>query len=278
MFWALTYFRPLFFVVSPSFCYDSYMSQWSTKRQFSYLSGVFLFLLITIGTPVYFYFFNNPPTCSDRKQNGDEAGIDCGGVCARFCTQDTLPPIVLWQRMSRVSDGFHNALAFVENPNHDATLVNASYSFKLFDKTNVLIAERRGRVSLPPKIVVPIFEGTITTGSDVPARITFEVAGTNWQKEAMEVPLVVVSNTVYSNEDGFPRVSGILTNKSLKTIEPLYAVAVVYDNEGNAMAFSRTLLDPLLKNASAEAVFTWREDFPTSYSKIEILPQVLIGH
>ena len=237
-----------------------------------------MFLLLVIGTPVYFYFFNKPATCSDRKQNGNETGIDCGGSCARFCSQDTLAPIVFWQRMAKVSDGFHNAIAYVQNPNHDATLIDASYSFKLFDRSNVLVAERRGKISLPPKVIIPIFEGAITTGSDVPVRITFEISGTNWQKNPMEVPLVTVSNTFYSEEDGFPRISGTLTNQSLQTIQPLYAVAVVFDREGNAMAFSRTVIDSLAKNETAEAVFTWREAFPSSYSKIEIIPQVLLSH
>lgn len=42
--------------------------------------------LIVFGGLIYLGYFllvKPPPTCTDRKQNQDETGVDCGGVCAR---------------------------------------------------------------------------------------------------------------------------------------------------------------------------------------------------
>ncbi len=60
-------------------------------------------------------------------------------------------------------------------------------------------------------------------------------------------------------------------------IAPLKVLAVVFDLDGNAMAFSRTIVDSLDKNESTDVVFTWRKLFPSQYSKIEIIPQVEVG-
>ncbi len=173
------------------------MSSWSLKRQASYVGAILVFLLLVIGTPVYFYFFTTPPTCSDGKKNGDETQIDCGGSCPRFCAQDTLAPIVLWQRTSEVSPGFYNAVAYVENPNHDALLARASYVFKLYDAENILVTEKRGMINLPPNATTAVFETPLQTGTVVPSRITFDITGSDWQKMKAKAPIIQTTDTIY---------------------------------------------------------------------------------
>lgn len=91
-------------------------SQWVAKRKLFY--GIFsiVALVLVIGVPLFFVLYKTP-TCFDGKQNQNEKGIDCGGVCTRLCSSDIANPIVLWQRSFVVTDGVYNAVAYVQNPN-----------------------------------------------------------------------------------------------------------------------------------------------------------------
>ena len=65
-------------------------------------------------------------------------------------------------------------LAYVENPNPTAEVVNTRYSFKLYNAENVLIGEKTGVVTIGPKSVRPIIETGIETFKQVPTRVSFE--------------------------------------------------------------------------------------------------------
>ena len=70
---------------------------WAQRRKFLYytvaiiIGAVFLIF-------VYESLFTAPPTCFDKKQNGNEIGVDCGGSCSLVCPSATRAPAVLWAR------------------------------------------------------------------------------------------------------------------------------------------------------------------------------------
>ena len=55
---------------------------WAAKKQLTYL----LFALVAVAGLIAAIWLNiTAPSCTDGKQNQDEQGIDCGGVCAKEC-------------------------------------------------------------------------------------------------------------------------------------------------------------------------------------------------
>ena len=65
------------------FLYTYLMSiSWAVKKQLTYFS---VFLIIIIGVAVGFYLNITVPSCTDKKQNQDEKGVDCGGQCSKEC-------------------------------------------------------------------------------------------------------------------------------------------------------------------------------------------------
>lgn len=244
---------------------------WSSKRQISYLAVLILAILIIVGLPIFFIAYN-PPSCNDNKQNGDEAGVDCGGSCRRLCDFQRPNPVVLWTRIDRVVSGTYNAVAYVENTNLDVGVSKVSYSFRLYDATGILVSERRGVTSIPPNKSFTIFEGGISSGERLPVRVNFEFTSPfSWQPATNLATAIRISDKQLIEKSGLPRVEAVAENTSLAAISNLELVALVSDLEDNVIAFSRTKIDFLDKGVSVPVVFTWPEKFSTTASKVDIL-------
>ena len=81
---------------------------------------ILLVVLTVVGGAVFAYVWpivNQAPTCTDGKQNGDELGVDCGGGCVDFCSNQITMPTVLWSRAFPVTTNVYNATAYIENKN-----------------------------------------------------------------------------------------------------------------------------------------------------------------
>jgi hypothetical protein len=250
------------------------MSTWATARKTKYTLGVFLFFFIIIGVWGFFRF-HKPETCSDGKQNQNEEGVDCGGICSLACSTSVLSPTVLWSRTFPIAHGFYNAVAFIENQNQNLGVKSVVYRFKLYDAENVLVAERVGKTFLLPNEKFAIFEPRINTGERIPKRTFFEfIQFSDWIKNNKENPKILVRGEKFSNIDIFPRVDAILQNGTVANISDIGVVAIVYDKNDNAMAVSSTKVDMLPADSSYNIAFTWDVPFSSSPSRVEIIPRV----
>jgi hypothetical protein len=247
---------------------------WSSRRRTAYTAFTFLFLLIAAGA-IFYFFFYEAPTCFDGRQNGDEAGVDCGGACPTLCAFQTLEPVVLWSRAFRVTDGVYNALAYVENPNGNVGIQEIAYTFKIFDERNILIAERKGKTFISPNGISPVFEGGIATGVRIPAITFFELDGTaEWTVIKDRSKPLDVENKTLSNTNAIPRIDATLRNNSVNEFSDIEIIAVVFDLNDNAMASSKTFVNFMPKKSSQNIVFTWPQSFPSSVSRVEIIPRI----
>lgn len=250
------------------------MASWATTRKFMYTAGVILFFgVITAG--LYFLRYYEAPSCTDGKHNQDEEGTDCGGSCAVVCPVNIAEPIVLWSRVFSVTGGIHNAVAYVENPNQGVGVQMATYRFKLYDENNVLVLERVGKGFIAPKERFAVFEPRLNTGNRVPKRAFFEfVRFSDWTKVPQEMPKMIVRGEKFSNLSSSPRVDAVLQNGTIVDINDIDVAAIVYDENDNAMAVSATKVDVLKADAIYNLAFTWEEPFPSSPSRVEIIPRV----
>jgi hypothetical protein len=251
--------------------YLSHMTSWAAKKQFTYLSLFIGVLLVLVGIPL-FAFFYEAPTCFDGKHNGRETGIDCGGSCKQLCSADFLSPIVSWRLAHRVTSSTYNLVAYVENPNVEATASNVVYRFKVYDRNGILITHVEGVTDLMPQKVTPIFEGGVQVGTRVPATITFEfLTDPFWRKGVNDNEIFVTESRV-SRTDSRPRLDAMVENRSLYAEHAISFIAIVYDENNNAFASSKTVLSTLNPKSKLPIVFTWPEAFARSVSRIEIIP------
>jgi len=233
--------------------------------------GLF-FLSVIIFVPS-FLFVHREPTCFDDQKNGNETGVDCGGVCDLLCSSEAIPPTILWSRAFKVSNGVYSLVAYVQNPNISSE-TRAPYVIKLYDSKNVLIGQRTGVTHIPKNSVFAIFEPNFSLGQSVPSRVVLEFVGElEWRKNFAIVPRLTVTQNIISGQNVSPRVDATIKNESDQLVEQVEVVAIAYDSQGNAVASSRTFVDRLDREQSSKIFFTWREPF--SASQVEIIPRII---
>ena len=232
---------------------------WASRRKSLYL-GVSLTIILFIALGVTYAFFSRLPSCTDGLRNGDEQGIDCGGVCEKLCRGEARAPTVLWSRAFEVAPGLYSAAAYLENPNAGAYARNARYVFKLFDDNNVLIAERESAIDLPTQRIISIVETNIGTGSRIPVRTFFEfIRDISWEK-APTAPQVRVTGTIFDERSR--RLEASVVNEDMIDVTDINASAVLFDAEGTARAASKSKIARLRKGRTEQIVFTWPTVFP----------------
>ncbi|MCR4328651.1 MAG: hypothetical protein NUV53_04030 [Patescibacteria group bacterium] len=105
-------------------------------KQFLY--GIF-YLAIFIGIPagIYLAFLKPAPTCTDGIRNGDEQGIDCGGVCVKACIPADILPLEAPAGMRIIPlDNTHTSFfAEVINPNVGYAATRFRYAVTVERKT-----------------------------------------------------------------------------------------------------------------------------------------------
>lgn len=253
---------------------------WARRRKLIYIGSIIILFLLIVVLPIVIYYYK-PPTCFDGKQNQDELGVDCGGVCTLLCPAQYAPLNVLWSRFSKVSDGVYNVLAYIENPNINAGANNLRYVFRLYDDKGILLKERYGQTFAPASKAMAIFEAEMQTGYKVPDRLDFSfISDAVWLKQENRETGLVVSQSVMSRLDSAPRLTATVSNKNIGTINNIEAIGVVYNNVGNTIAFSRTIIDSIAGKGSKEINFNWPKPFTLAeqndtYTRTEIIFKVL---
>jgi hypothetical protein len=251
------------------------MSSWGHRQQVKYVSIFVIIVALLFGSIVYFGFFNKKPTCFDGVQNGDETGIDCGGSCQQVCPADELDPLVQYTRVFQVDQGLYSVLAMVENPNSRLLAEDVPYTFKVFDKDGVVIAERHGMVFIPPHKIFPIFEGTLKTGIRVPVKMSFQFDQPPvWRRAAATEPTLTVTDENLNASTSFARLDANLRNANPYDFSHIEAVALLYDDTNNVFAASETIIDSLPRRSQVPLVFTWPKPLLASSSKIEVITNI----
>jgi len=249
---------------------------WAQRRKATYILSV-LFVVIIISTSIIFRFFNKTPTCFDGIKNGGETGVDCGGTCTLLCPAEYTKPSILWVRWFKVlGSGSYNVLAYGNNPNIGVGANNVPYAFKIYDKSGVLLYSGMGTTYIPPSNNFAVFSEGINVSDKIPARIVFDfTGGFAWQKiQSNELNIMTVSKTLV-NEDTQPKLLVTLKNTGISPLKNIESVAILYDQNDTAIAFSRTKVDLLYSDKTTDIVFTWPEKFTDKIYKIEVISKVL---
>ena len=248
---------------------------WAHKRQTFYILILILFVAV-LGFLIIYPKLNKPPTCSDGKQNGQETGVDCGGICVRACLSQVENISVIWARAFKVVPGRYNAVAYIVNNNKNTAVRKINYKFRFADADNVYIGKREGSTFIPPSGTFAVFEPGIDIGNSIPVYVNFEFTQMpDWllvPEEKISQLKVLVSDIKLMDETTSPRLSATIKNNSLFTIPDVNVIAILYDASGNAISTSRTYLNQMAPLQNADINFTWPEPLPGVVVAREIIP------
>lgn len=222
-----------------------------------------------------FSIFYKVPTCTDKRQNQDEQGVDCGGSCTTLCAfQVSSEPVVGFVRTITPQSGRTDVIANVQNRNADAEAADAPFRLEVYGTQRELLIEKIIKVDLPPSTSVPVYLADVAPRGSVAAQ-AFLVPVTEsivWRKVsgARQAPPTVEDISISEGEA--PRITATLVNPLARVTYDTTLIATVFDSSGNVMAGSQTLVPLLPSQGSAPLVFTWNAPFPQPVLRVEIQP------
>lgn len=254
------------------------MSKWANRRKRRIVATILLIFFFAVAGVVYTLFFSQDPNCFDGKHNGLESGTDCGGACDLVCPDDVRGMVVWWQRSFKVSRGVYNAVAYFENQNLQSGVQAVDYEFKLYNRDNELIGEPVvGTTFIEPNKRSAVFESGIETGDEEVYTTYFSVSpNQRWERTNRDFTygLFQIKDPVLVNENVAPKLSADIENRSLYNFIDVPVVAILYDEEDNAVAVSQTYVDVINQSKTEKAYFSWPEPFGKDISFIEVIPRV----
>ena len=246
--------------------------EWAKKRKILY-GLVVLIVVILLGI----YFFRDTlfptPLCNDKKQNGYESGIDCGGVCSLRCSQDVIPLSISFARAVPSGPSSYDFIALVSDKNIDNAPQKIGYTFIAYDADGTELAQFSGITIVPIDGDFPIIEQNVRlTSAPYEVRAVLQSNVPHYKVlEKPTMPTLRVSGTRYE-AGSVPRVYATLTNTKRIPFTNLPVRVLLYDADGNAYAGGQTIIPALGKEESKEIVFTWNGAFPTAPTRIRIFP------
>lgn len=234
---------------------------WATRRKLQYLSGFFGFILVILFIFLYPVIFKKP-TCTDLKQNGTEIGVDCGGSCSLMCKESVSDPVVLWSRAFNVVGSTYNLVALIENQNRNSAIESIPYEFRAYDEKNRLLGRKQGTTFIPPNKQFAVFEARFDSGESKIKSVTFEfISPFVWVKKEPTVNSlpIYVDNIILGDDKKSPSLSARIKNESIHDLPSFEAVAILYDEVGNAINVSKTVKEELPSGQNTTVFFTWPE-------------------
>lgn len=242
---------------------------WADKRRFYIIGGAVLIgsaLLMVLAISILY----EAPSCSDQKQNQDEAGVDCGGSCAYLCAHEVQEPRVTFARTIENGSGRTDVIASIENRNQNAEAKGARYTVEVFDETGNLLGTKEGMMDLPARSTVSLFVPGIYQGVGVAPRAFISFAeDTQWRNaRGGENAITVIQADLVLGDK--PRVNAILSNIAPIALYNKTIIATVFNQEGIAIAASQTVVREIAGRGTATAVFTWNQPFQGTAARVEV--------
>lgn len=246
--------------------------EWQTRRKIIYGFGLFVMIL-----SISLFFLKDiiypEPTCFDKKQNGYELGIDCGGLCSLRCTSEVVPLTVVWTRFLVVSPGVYDLVGMVSNKNTNNASNGVSYVFNLFNTKGEFIGDVKGKTIAPINGDFPIVVQSFALPSDLHTA-TLSIVDDQPHYMVYENP---VSPTLRITNERYEmttksRVYAIVKNMKRITLRNIPVIVTLLDENNNVYAVGTTRIDALDKEESKEISFTWNQELSQPPLRIKVYP------
>lgn len=245
---------------------------WASRRRLFITALIAIVAITAIAIPTYFSL-SKAPTCTDGELNGEESGVDCGGVCARVCLADVRAPKTEFVRAIQTSKGRTDIIAYIDNPNGAALGTRVPYELTVYDESNRELVSLSDTITLLPGRT-PLYVPNIFNNDERVARafISFSPEQALWTTYRKPRPNVAVEAVTLETPDTTPRLVVDLHNRTTNLIKDLRVVATHFDANNNIVGASQTVVPSLLPDDSATAYFTWNEPFEFPAVRQEIIP------
>jgi hypothetical protein len=254
------------------------------KKKQILIGTIFVILVALFFVGTYYAFIKSPETCFDNKQNQNEQGVDCGGVCAMICEEQIDAQDIKVVETVFVPGGNSRFDAFVRvyNPNDTAGASSFTYKIDLKDASGKVIATRTGESYILPQEKKYIMEMNMETSS-TPVSMEVAFSGSTWERFSgyQERPAINIYNKYYGLvNDGvnYGRATGLVANESPYDFRSIIVRVILRDVSGKVLAFNSTELRTMQSKEEREFFLIWPTAFPGTVEKVEMETDADIYH
>ena len=236
------------------------MSKWAFKRQVS----IFTILIIIFILFVYLIFsllYNKEASCFDGIKNQGEKEIDCGRVCDKVCKNEIKPIHILWSRLIPDGDRY-DVVTYLQNRNKEFTSRDVPYIFTFYDEKGSPIHKVSNTLTyLPPLTTSVVIEENILVSEDIPRSVFLEFRDVDWvyEKNEFDPRAISIKNEELLIESS--TVEATVVNNTLKDISNINLFSIVFDENDNAIATTRSFIRTLQAKEERNTTFLWKNEF-----------------
>lgn len=235
-----------------------------------------VYLAIFAGIAYWIYSANRAPSsCSDGKQNQNETGVDCGGVCGQCAPEISAKDLEILDVTLMVGgEGKYDVVAEIRNPN---TLYGASeiqYEVILKDAQGDIIERVGGSTLTLPNQKRYIAELNIPS-TIVPTRAELKIFdNVQWvQFTDFEDPNFVVDGSRFGlveNGINYAQAFGIIHNRSVFDFQNVDVIVVLKDPSGKPIAANKTFIGDFLASRQRDFSLAWPDRFPGEIASMDV--------
>lgn len=240
------------------------------------IAGIYLLLIVSMSTGIYFVFLKPPATCFDGRQNQDERGIDCGGICQAMCKENVvaLPVDIMEIAFVQSRNGQYDVLGKIHNPNDEIGASAFVYTFLLKDSAGKVLATRSGKSYILPQENKYLLEFNLS-GETEPATASLQISEIEWERFSgfQAKPPVNIYQKRYgpiSSGAGFGEVYGLLVNESPYDFRSIIVRVILRDTSDKPLALNMTEMRTVKSREERDFRLVWPSAFPGTVEKIEM--------
>lgn len=180
-------------------------------------------------------------SCTDKKMNGAETGVDCGGICGECVVPISAQEVVV-EKADFVSSGnaVYDLVVWLKNPNDVYGAKSVRGSFVLYGANKELLGEVPVHTFLLPREQKYVVSQNVTTTSPIET-IEWKLSGaSDWvlMNELSDLRLSVTDRKYeeLNSGSGFSQVRGLLRNDSAYDWNNVVISVLLFDSSGKLLA------------------------------------------
>lgn len=242
----------------------------------------FFYLMVFGGVVVFAYYFliRPAPSCFDGKQNQDEAGVDCGGVCAKVCIPIDNRPIetVIPAQGFAPAPGIFAVIARIQNPNLTVGAATFSYEFTIYDTQDHqfhLSGKSYAYAGEAKYITALVTDGSIPVSPVRISHIDTTISNVVWVSAGQFVkPVLRLQDFTTTVEADRIRVDGKIINDDPLVLSRVPVIAFFYGRFNQLVGFAQTTVDAVGPNETRPftLIHPLLPDFISSSTQVVVTP------
>ncbi len=240
------------------------------------ISLVYIILFSIFVGALYFLFFYQKPTCIDGVQNGQEDGVDCGGICTNVCVEKVEGKPLVVEELTIMPGGsnHYDVLARIHNENSTEGASAFTYTVELKDEQGGILATRTGKNFILPQEEKSLIEVAIES-SVTPKEATVRIEDVAWERFSgyQEKPNINIYQKRYNQVTsgvGFGEAFGLVSNESPYDFRSLTVKVILRDASGRALAINSTEMRTITSGEERDFRLVWPEAFPGDVVSVDM--------